>query len=88
MHFRLNNFDKFSVKHERTDFSFEKNSKMDSPETLPPPEFLYEDASHCRPSDNDMACSAVIPSLPLTIRWLRDCVKQNPSLRLQVLNTI
>lgn len=69
------------------DISFEKNFKMDKPETLPPPEFLYEDASHCRPSDNHIACSTVIPSLPLTIRWLRDCVKQNPSLRLQVLVT-
>lgn len=31
--------------------------------------------------------SAVMPSLPLTIKWLRDCVRENPSLRLQVLVT-
>ncbi|KAK9290104.1 hypothetical protein L1049_008268 [Liquidambar formosana] len=64
----------------------DKSSKMDGPETLPPREFLYEDASHCCP-DKYFACSAVIPSLPLTIKWLRDCVRENPSLRVQVLVT-
>ncbi|XP_031258750.1 folylpolyglutamate synthase isoform X2 [Pistacia vera] len=65
----------------------EKNSKNDYAETLPPREFLYEDASHCRPANQCFACSAVLPSLPLTIKWLRDCVKENPSLRVQVLVT-
>ncbi|KAJ6747548.1 FOLYLPOLYGLUTAMATE SYNTHASE-RELATED [Salix koriyanagi] len=37
--------------------------------------------------DGYLACSAVIPSLPLTIKWLRHCVRENPSLRLQVLVT-
>ena len=51
--------------------------------SLPPPEFLYDDASHCSPADQHFSCSAVMPSLPLTIKWLRDCVKENPSLRVQ-----
>ncbi|WCJ33400.1 Folylpolyglutamate synthase [Euphorbia peplus] len=62
----------------------EKNSKVDS---LPPREFLYTEASHCRPADGKMGCSAVISSLPLTIKWLRDCVRENPALRIQVLVT-
>ena len=36
------------------------------------------------PANKSLSFSAVMPSLPLTIRWLRDCVKENPSLRLQV----
>jgi hypothetical protein len=62
----------------------EKSTKMDGAETSPHHEFLYEDASNCSPSNGYLACSAVIPSLPLTIKWLRDCVRENPSLRLQV----
>lgn len=62
----------------------EKSTKMDAAETSPHREFLYEDASNCSPSNGYLACSAVIPSLPLTIKWLRDCVRENPSLRLQV----
>lgn len=61
-------------------------SKMDTAINLPR-EFLYKDASNCSPADNHFSCSAVMPSLPLTIKWLRDCVKENPSLRLQVLVT-
>lgn len=61
-------------------------SKMDTAINLPLG-FLYKDASNCSPADNRFACSAVMPSLPLTINWLRDCVKENPSLRLQVLVT-
>lgn len=52
----------------------ENSSKVVNPEHLPSTEFLNENYSG----------SAVIPSLPLTIKWLRDCVKDNPSLRLQV----
>jgi folylpolyglutamate synthase len=59
-------------------------AKMDNAKILPPHEFLYEDASHCNPADNNFSCSAVMPSLPLTIKWLRDCVKENPSVRVQV----
>ncbi|KAK7817394.1 folylpolyglutamate synthase [Quercus suber] len=64
----------------------DKGAKMDNAKILPH-EFLYEDASRCSPADNYFACSAVMPSLPLTIKWLRDCVKQNPSLKVQVLVT-
>lgn len=63
------------------------SSKMDIPDSLPPCEFLYENASRCSPADKHFACSAVLPSLPLTIKWLRDCVRENPSLRVQVLVT-
>ncbi|KAH7557194.1 hypothetical protein JRO89_XS11G0071800 [Xanthoceras sorbifolium] len=56
---------------------------MDGVETLPPREFIYEDASPCSPAYECVACSAVMPSLPLTIKWLRDCVKENPSIRVQ-----
>ncbi|KAB5519402.1 hypothetical protein DKX38_023721 [Salix brachista] len=70
-----------------TDSLLEKSTKMGGAETLPRREFLYEDVSNCSPSNGYLACSAVIPSLPLTIKWLRDCVRENPSLRLQVLVT-
>ncbi|KAG6638472.1 hypothetical protein I3843_10G035800 [Carya illinoinensis] len=65
----------------------DKGARMDNTAIVPPHEFLYLDASHCSPVDNYFACSAVMPSLPLTIKWLRDCVKQNPSLKVQVLVT-
>ncbi|PON64548.1 Folylpolyglutamate synthetase [Trema orientale] len=68
------------------DASSDKSFNIDSAKTLPH-EFLYQDASHFSPAENSSPCSAVMPSLPLTIKWLRDCVKQNPSLRLQVLVT-
>ncbi|KAM7530032.1 hypothetical protein LguiB_033442 [Lonicera macranthoides] len=61
--------------------------KMEATDNLPPREFLYKDVSQCRPADGYYGCSAVIPSLPMTINWLRDCVRENPSLRLQVLVT-
>lgn len=57
---------------------------MDGPENLPPHEFLYDDFSHCNSVARNFACSAVIPSLPLAINWLRDCARKNPSLRIQV----
>ncbi|KAB2604437.1 folylpolyglutamate synthase [Pyrus ussuriensis x Pyrus communis] len=60
--------------------------EIDAAKVLPY-EFLYEDASHCSPVDNRFSHSAVIPSLPLAISWLRDCVKRNPSVRIQVLVT-
>ncbi|KAK7339851.1 hypothetical protein VNO77_20537 [Canavalia gladiata] len=67
--------------------SLEKDFKIDRKEILPPHEFLYNDAINGSHSHNYLACSAVIPSLPLTIKWLRDCVKEHPSTRLQVLVT-
>ncbi|XVE95862.1 hypothetical protein REPUB_Repub02eG0170700 [Reevesia pubescens] len=60
-----------------------ESSMMNCTASLPSLEFLYDDAFHCSPADQHLACSAVMPSLPLTIKWLRDCVKQNPSLRVQ-----
>ncbi|XP_050383214.1 folylpolyglutamate synthase isoform X3 [Argentina anserina] len=68
------------------DYVIDKESMMDAAAVLPH-EFLYEDASNCGPVGNHFACSAVIPSLPLAITWLRDCVKANPSVRIQVLVT-
>ncbi|ONK67447.1 uncharacterized protein A4U43_C05F130 [Asparagus officinalis] len=59
------------------DVSLNNCYKIESPEHLPSSGFLNE----------NYPSSAVIPSLPLTIKWLRDCVKDNPSLRLQVLVT-
>ncbi|KAH1262459.1 Folylpolyglutamate synthase [Glycine max] len=61
----------------------EKDFKIDNKEILPPHEFLYDDASSGCHSHNYLARSAVIPSLPLTIKWLRDCVRDHPSTRLQ-----
>ncbi|KAJ8565103.1 hypothetical protein K7X08_001563 [Anisodus acutangulus] len=66
----------------------DQNLMLNASLGLPPREFLYEEASHRGPEDGYFACSSVvIPSLPLTINWLRDCVRENPSLRLQVLVT-
>ncbi|RDX61198.1 Folylpolyglutamate synthase, partial [Mucuna pruriens] len=67
--------------------SVEMDFKIDSKEILPPHDFLYNNASSGCHSRNYLASSAVIPSLPLTIKWLRDCVKEHPSTRLQVLVT-
>ncbi|GAU24211.1 hypothetical protein TSUD_23480 [Trifolium subterraneum] len=65
----------------------EKDFKIESKLMLPPREFLYDNASNGGASHNYFPCSAVMPSLPLTIKWLRDCVKEHPSTRLQVLVT-
>ncbi|THU63355.1 hypothetical protein C4D60_Mb01t14910 [Musa balbisiana] len=46
-----------------------------------------EPLEKCVPVLKDLSPSAVVPSLPLAIRWLRDYAKDNPSLRLQVLVT-
>ncbi|CAN6719109.1 unnamed protein product [Malus baccata var. baccata] len=68
------------------DIVMDAELEIDAAKVLPY-EFLYEDASHCSPVDSRFSCSAVIPSLPLAISWLRDCVKRNPSVRIQVLVT-
>ncbi|XP_077219430.1 DHFS-FPGS homolog C isoform X2 [Tasmannia lanceolata] len=66
----------------------EESSKLDNPECLPSFALLNDDHS---PKFNTVGkqftSSAVIPSLPTTIKWLRDCVKENPSIRIQVLVT-
>ncbi|CAL9063598.1 folylpolyglutamate synthase-like isoform X1 [Musa acuminata AAA Group] len=46
-----------------------------------------EPQEKCVPVLKDLSPSAVVPSLPLAIRWLRDYAKDNPSLHLQVLVT-
>lgn len=74
----------FSCSLAWADVVVDESFKMDSPRILPPFEFLYENGSSGSPSSKCLSSSAVMPSLPLTIRWLRDCVKENPSLRLQV----
>lgn len=58
--------------------------KMASAESLPSHEFLTESASCHSHEDGFLHRSAVIPSLPLSIKWLRDCARENPSLRIQV----
>lgn len=55
--------------------------------SFPSRRFIHEDVSNCSPTDGHFACSVVVSSLPLTINWLRDCVKENSSLRIQVLVT-
>ncbi|KAL2226000.1 UNVERIFIED_CONTAM: Folylpolyglutamate synthase [Sesamum indicum] len=64
-----------------------KSSEMQIAESTPPRRFIDEDMSNCKPSDGHFACSAVVSSLPMTINWLRDYVKENPSFRIQVLVT-
>lgn len=68
------------------DAILEENSKLESQHESHG--FLYGDPSQkCDLLGKKFACSAVIPSLPATIKWLRDYVKENPSLRVQVLVT-
>ncbi|KAG0489593.1 hypothetical protein HPP92_006456 [Vanilla planifolia] len=71
-----------------------KNSALDGFDNseryagLPTWELLSEGLSQkCDPANQKFTCSAVIPSLPMAIKSLRDCVKESPSLRLQVLVT-
>lgn len=68
----------------------ESNQKIgsSSPEMPPPCDILLDDSSRgSNPNTKDHTFSAVMPSLPETIRWLRECVQQNHSLRIQVLVT-
>lgn len=39
----------------------------------------------CDLAGNHYICSAVIPSLPMAINWLRECARENPSIRFQVI---
>ncbi|CAO2822272.1 unnamed protein product [Amaranthus hypochondriacus] len=60
--------------------------KTNSSDNLPPLDFLR--GNYNRDSPGGSFCSsAVIPSLPLAMKWLRDCVRENPSIKLQVLVT-
>ncbi|KAL0359584.1 UNVERIFIED_CONTAM: Folylpolyglutamate synthase [Sesamum angustifolium] len=65
-----------------------KSSEMQIAESTPPRRFIHEDMSNCKPSDGHFACSAVVSSLPMTINWLRDYVKENPSFRIQIVESI
>lgn len=58
------------------------------PEMPPPCDIFLNDTSreNC-PNTKDHTFSAVMPSLPETLRWLRECVQKNHSLRIQVLVT-
>jgi len=68
----------------------ESDQKIGSscPQMLPRCDILLNDFSWgSYPNTKDHTFSAVMPSLPETIRWLRECVQQNHSLRVQVLVT-
>ncbi|CAN6444175.1 unnamed protein product [Victoria cruziana] len=66
------------------DSQVEENSYLRYVERSPSYEVLFGDPPQKCDSESKATASAVIPTLPLTIRWLRECVKQNPSLRIQV----
>ncbi|KAI7726266.1 hypothetical protein M8C21_008610, partial [Ambrosia artemisiifolia] len=68
----------------RKEIGINKNFKS---EAMPPTEFLYDDVSHCNPENGKFSCSAVFPSLPMAVSYLRKSARDNPSLRLQVLVT-
>lgn len=68
----------------------ESDQKIGSscPQMPPPCDILLNDSSRgSYPNTKDHSFSAVMPSLPETVRWLRECVQQNHSLRIQVLVT-
>lgn len=74
-----------------TDIALDKNSmtdyiKNENSAALPTLEFLRGDYHRDFPGDSHHS-SAVIPSLSLAIKWLRDSARENPSIRLQVLVT-
>ncbi|XP_073317417.1 folylpolyglutamate synthase-like isoform X2 [Primulina huaijiensis] len=64
-----------------------KDFQMEIPESKPRWRVMNDDISNCSPTNGRFTCSAVVSSLPLTINWLRDYVKENPSFRIQVLVT-
>ncbi|KAJ7533027.1 hypothetical protein O6H91_13G030300 [Diphasiastrum complanatum] len=49
-------------------------------------DFLEEDKNFgCNSSLSSIPSSAVVPSLPLALEWLRKCVRQHPTMHIQVL---
>ncbi|XP_076904865.1 folylpolyglutamate synthase-like isoform X2 [Bidens hawaiensis] len=70
----------------KKDIGINNNSKT---EVIPPTEssFLYDEISDCNPENGKFSCSAVFPSLPMAVSFLRKSARDNPSLRLQVLVT-
>lgn len=69
------------------DSTFDKDIRTEFLDNLPTQGVNYDDYSHCNLGEGHHACSLVIPSLPQAIKWLRDCVKENPSFKVQVLVT-
>ncbi|XP_021744544.1 folylpolyglutamate synthase-like isoform X1 [Chenopodium quinoa] len=73
------------------DFDPDRNNfieclKNESSDALSPPEFLHGDHHRAFPGDSPRT-SVVVPSLSSAIKLLRDCARENPSVRLQVLVT-
>ncbi|KAI3446512.1 hypothetical protein Pfo_003177 [Paulownia fortunei] len=64
-----------------------KSFEMEIPESIPSHRFIHEDVSNGSPANGHFSSSAVVSSLPLTINWLRNYIKENPSSRIQVLVT-
>lgn len=61
------------------------SSKQHLNKSPPDHEFHTGEATEkCGDVFKDLSCSTVIPSLPLAIKCLRDYVKENPTLSLQV----
>ncbi|KAH9324310.1 hypothetical protein KI387_004488, partial [Taxus chinensis] len=64
------------------------NMELGLPQIPPPYDFLLDDSSQeSYPNNKYKVFSAAMPSLPQTIKWLRECVRQNHSVHLQVLVT-
>ncbi|CAH9087720.1 unnamed protein product [Cuscuta europaea] len=77
-----------SIHCEKDVHVLDHNPHMATSGNVPLCKFLFEDASSCSEGDgNGIGSSAVFPSLPSAIHWLRNCVKENPSSRTQVLVT-
>lgn len=74
--------------HGKRDATIESCPKLEKLTKLASLDFLPRDPSQNYDSaSQNFTNSAVIPSLPLTVKLLRDCVRENPCLRLQVLVT-
>ncbi|KAF8086256.1 hypothetical protein N665_0630s0007 [Sinapis alba] len=86
--FRLQKLWERSIQGTGKDAALDHTLNPDGVTSLPPHDFLCGDVPHCGgPTGTHITSSAVMPSLPLTINWLRDCVRRNPSLKLEVLVT-
>ncbi|XP_078435864.1 folylpolyglutamate synthase-like isoform X2 [Wolffia australiana] len=59
----------------------------ENPENLLLNRLIHDYSPNNPASKQTRCCAAVMPSLPNALSWLRDCVKDNPNLRLQVLVT-
>lgn len=67
------------------DANIEESYQMKNIEILPSQGIDHEEISvKSTSSSKQFEYSAVMTSLPATLKWLRDCISDNPSLRLQV----